>query len=259
MSAGSETGAGRAAVGRSPHPLELHAVDVRFGSRRALQRVDLTVRRGEVVVLVGANGSGKTTLLHVAAGLRRPEVGEALVVGARAGSMTARRAVALVPDEPGGLDELTVTELVRLTGALAGAPGSAGEEAIARFDLSAVCDVRVGTLSRGLRHRAALAAALAAAPVLLLVDEAGATLDGSAVDALVACLRRHAAGGGAAVVASHDPAFARRAADRAVLLSDGAIVGGGPTSCVGALDLLRGGELPSVGTEVAGGVGAAAR
>ncbi len=250
---------GRAADGRPPHPLELRAVEVRYGSRPALRRVDLSVRSGEVVVLVGANGSGKTTLLHVAAGLRRPEAGQALVVGARAGSMAARRAVALVPDEPGGLDELTVTELVRLAGALAGAPGVAGDDAIAHFDLSAVRDVRVGTLSRGLRHRAALAAAVAAAPLLLLVDEAGATLDGSAVDALVACLRRHAARGGAAVVASHDPAFARRAADRAVLLSGGEIVGAGPTSCLRALDLLRGDELPSTGREVGRGVGAAAR
>jgi ABC-type multidrug transport system ATPase subunit len=221
--------------------------------------VDLSVRSGEVVALVGANGSGKTTLLHVAAGLRRPEAGEARVVGARAGSMRARRAVALVPDEPGGLDQLTVTELVRLTGALAGAPRSTGEEAIAHFGLSAVCDVRVGALSRGLRHRAALAAALAAAPLLLLVDEAGATLDRSAVDALVACLRRHAARGGAAVVATHDPAFARRAADRAVLLAEGAIVGGGPASCLGALDALHGGVLPSIGGEVGGRVAAAAR
>jgi ABC-type multidrug transport system ATPase subunit len=250
---------GGAADGRSPHALELHAVDVRYGRRHALRQVDLCVPGGEVVVLVGPNGSGKTTLLHVAAGLRSPDSGTALVVGARAGSMAARRAVALVPDEPGGLEELTVGELVRLTGGLAGAPALAGEEAIAHFDLSAVCDVRVGMLSRGLRHRAALAAALAQAPVLLLVDEAGATLDGAAVDALVAGLRRHAARGGAAVVASHDPAFARRAADRAVLLSDGAIVGGGPTTCLPALDLLRGGALPSRRSEVGARVGAAAR
>lgn len=259
MSAASEIGEGRAAAGRSPHPLELRGVDVRYGSRPALRHVDLSVRSGEVVVLVGANGSGKTTLLHVAAGLRRPEAGEALVLGARAGSQAARRAISLVPDEPGGLDELTVTELVRLTGALAGAPRVAGDEAIAHFELSAVCDVRVGMLSRGLRHRAALAAALGAAPLLLLIDEAGATLDGSAVDALVSCLRGHAARGGAAVVASHDRAFARRAADRAVLLSEGEIVGGGPTSCLRALDLIHQGELSSIGREVGSGVGVAAR
>jgi ABC-2 type transport system ATP-binding protein len=259
LSAGSETCAGRAAIGRSPHPLELRAVDVRYGSRRALRQVELCVRSGEVVVLVGPNGSGKTTLLHVAAGLRRPDAGGALVVGAKAGSMAARRSVALVPDEPAGLDELTVSELVRLMGALAAASSLPGAEAVAHFDLASVCDVRLGALSRGLRRRAALAAALAAAPVLLLVDEASATLDEAAVGALVASLRRHAARGGAAVVATHDLAFARRAADRAVLLSEGAVVGTVPVSCLPALELLLGGGRPSRVGEVDAGVGVAAR
>ena len=71
-----------------------------------------------VVGLVGPNGSGKSTLLNVAAGLVAPDDGEATVAGARAGTLGGARAVAFVPDEPAGLDELTVRELLSLLAVL---------------------------------------------------------------------------------------------------------------------------------------------
>jgi ABC-type multidrug transport system ATPase subunit len=115
----------------------------------------------------------------------------------------------------------------------------AGQSALERFGLAAARDERIGALSRGQQRRAALAAALAAEPVLLLVDEATSTLDRTAVGALRRTLRSHAARGGAALVATHDLAFAGAVADRALLLSGGAIVGGGPPSCIELLEHLH--------------------
>lgn len=249
---------GRAADGGPPRLLELVAVEKRFGDVVALDRVDLCVRAGEIVVLVGANGSGKTTLLHVAAGLCRPDAGAALVSGARAGSMTARRATALVPDQPAGLDELTVEEHVRLAAGLASAPRAPGDAAIAQLGLAPLRASRMDGLSRGQRRRAALAAALAAEPSLLLVDEATSTLDDAAVEALVAALRAHAGRGGAAVVATHDLTFARWVADRVALLSDGAIVAGGPVATLTGIAALRSGALDGAGVGEVGSIAAAA-
>ena len=96
----------------------------------ALDGVDLDVRAGAVVGLVGPNGSGKTTLLHAVAGLLSVDAGTILVAGSPAGSRAARAASALVPDEPTGFDELSVIELVSLVHALWGA----GERATARAD-----------------------------------------------------------------------------------------------------------------------------
>ncbi|MGL6278200.1 MAG: ATP-binding cassette domain-containing protein [Gaiella sp.] len=211
----------------------------RFGTRVALAGIDLRVRAGETVVLVGPNGSGKTTLLNVVAGLRPPTSGSVRVGGAPPGSRAARRQVALVPDQPAGFEELTVTEQARLLVALAGSESRADETALAELELEPLADARLGTLSRGQRRRAALAAALAAAPRLLLVDEATATLDRGAVALLVGLLRRRARAGGAALLATHDLAFAQAVADRAVLLDDGRIVADGPVSTLSVLTRLR--------------------
>jgi ABC-2 type transport system ATP-binding protein len=198
-----------------------------FGAVRALARVDLRVPAGAVVGLVGPNGSGKSTLLNVAAGLVAADEGEALVLGADAGSLAAARSVAFVPDEPAGLDELTVRELLSLLAVLyrAGTPADGRRNALAdAFALPPLLNRQLGELSRGQRRRAALVAALQLDVPLLLVDEATSTLDTAAVDALgdaIAALTRRGTG---VVVASHDRTFVDAVADEIVVLSAGEIV-----------------------------------
>jgi ABC-type multidrug transport system ATPase subunit len=203
----------------------------------ALTGVALEVGWGEVVGLVGANGSGKTTLLHVAAGLVAPDEGSVEVCGARAGSVAARRHVALVPDEPAGFDELTVAELVALVGALyAGddAAAARADDLLDAFDLRAWRRAPVGALSHGRRRQAALVAAFAVAPSLALVDEAVATLDPRAAAALVRTLRAHAASGRAALLATQDLRFADEACDRLLVLAGGSVVAAGSPGALAA-------------------------
>lgn len=209
-----------------------------FGAVTALDGVDLVVRPGAVLALVGENGSGKSTLLRLSAGLSRPSAGIVEVFGARAGTRAARGRVAFVPDEPGGLDELTVREHLGLLRALAKAPEEAGLAAVEQLGLVGLLDVRVGALSRGQRRRAALAAALGAAPGLLLIDEATVALDAVATAAVERALRAHARSGGAVVLASHDLAFVARACDRVALLRAGRVVGTGAGTMAGTLAAL---------------------
>jgi ABC-2 type transport system ATP-binding protein len=208
-------------------------LEKRYGSVRALAGVDLRVPRGAVVGLVGPNGSGKSTLLDVAAGLVRPDAGEALVAGARAGSVPAARAVAYVPDDPAGLDELTVRELLSLLSVLHGARDTARRptELVERFALEALLDRRLGELSRGQRRRAALVAALQLDAALVLVDEATAALDDSSVRALIVTLAAAAARGAGILVATHDRAFVCAVADEIVELAHGTVVSPVLESC----------------------------
>jgi len=199
----------------------------RYGGVVALGGVDVGVRAGEVVGLVGPNGSGKTTLLHVAAGLVHADLGVAVVAGSPAGSRRAREALALVPDEPSGFDELTVAELAALVHALWGADSAAASRAavlVDAFGLGARLGQRLGTLSRGLRRQASMVAALSLAPPLLLVDEATATLDPEAVVVLREAVRALAARGSGVLLATQDLHFAATTCDHLVLLARGHVL-----------------------------------
>lgn len=218
----------------------------RYGPVTALADVALDVEWGEVVGLVGSNGSGKTTLLHAAAGLLEPDDGSVAVCGAPAGSSAARRHVALVPDEPAGFDELTVAEHVALVAALYAGGDAAAARAdglLEAFDLRAWRRAQVGALSHGRRRQAALVAALAVAPSLVLIDEAVATLDPRAAAALVTALRAHAASGRAVLLATQDLRFADEACDRLLVLAGGTVVAGGSPETLAADPRLDGSPL----------------
>ena len=205
----------------------MQGVQKRFGDATALAGVDLEVRSGTVVGLVGPNGSGKTTLLHAVAGLIEVDGGSIAVAGALAGSAEARAATALVPDEPTGFDELTVTEFVALVHALWPAGRRAAVRAgalMTAFGLDARRDHRLGSLSRGLRRQASAVAALSLAPPLILVDEATATLDPEAVVVLGEALSTLAGRGCGILLATQDLHFAAAACDEIVLLHRGSVI-----------------------------------
>jgi ABC-type multidrug transport system ATPase subunit len=197
----------------------------RFGRITALSGVSLVVPRGAVVALVGPNGSGKSTLIGLAAGLLAADAGSVHVAGAPAGTVAAARSAALVPDDPGGLDELTVAEYLDLVGALHGLGGrTRRDEVSAKLALEPLLAARLGSLSRGQRRRASLAAALGLDAPLVLVDEATEALDADTVVALAHELARAAARGGGVLLASHDMTFVSAVCDTVVRLEHGAVL-----------------------------------
>ncbi len=202
----------------------------RYGTRVALDAVQLVVARGEIVGLVGPNGSGKTTLLHLVAGLTRPDGGGALVCGAPAGTLRARSSLAFVPDDPLGFDELTVIEQAGLLRSLYGA-GPEWTDRVAAlleaFSLAGRRDTRLGTLSRGLRRQASFVSAFALGAPLVLVDEATATLDPEAVVVVRSILRAHARRGASTLLATQDLSFAEETCDMVVLLERGVVIDAG--------------------------------
>ena len=175
--------------------VEVRGLSKSFGEVRALTGIDLTVRRGEIVALLGPSGSGKSTLLRHLNGLARPDSGEVRVLGADVVSAAGRdlralrRRVGVVFQQFNLVGRLTVMENV-LTGALGRVrgprygvitwPRSVRAEAFEHLDRVGLADrayQRAGSLSGGQQQRVAIARALLQRPDLMLADEPVASLD----------------------------------------------------------------------------------
>jgi ABC-2 type transport system ATP-binding protein len=217
--------------GLSVPALDATGLRKEYGDLVALAGVDLSVARGEKVMLVGPNGSGKTTLLRMVAGLLEPTEGDLLVDGVPVGTLDARAAVSYISDEPVLYDDLSVREHLEYVARLHATPDAArrADELVRRLGLSARVEDLPVRFSRGLRQKTALAVGLVRPFGLLLVDEPFVGLDVPGREALVPLLAEVAAAGAAVVVATHQPDFAE-VADRCIGLRDGELIMDGPPS-----------------------------
>lgn len=202
-----------------------------LGRFPALAGVDLEVRGGEVVHLSGANGAGKSTLLRLCAGLVPVVEGEVEVLGhdLRRDRRSVRTRVGLVGHTVSLCEELTVEENARFAVRAARRPVVAVEPALARLGVGGrLAAVPVSRLSAGQRRRAAIAALVARAPELWLLDEPHADLDPDGRDLVDELVREAAATGATVLFASHDLDRAIPLATRSVAVVAGQVVPGRP-------------------------------
>lgn len=216
-----------------PPVLELERVSVRLGRRPVLRGVDLSVRPGRFVGLVGLNGAGKTTSLRVLLGLLPPDSGRAAVFGSPARQVHRVGARLGASLHGAGLDPaLTVRQNLRWHARLAGVRIERGreDEVLAALGLEALAGRRVAGLSQGERRRAGLARALLVRPEALVLDEPLANLDPGAVRAVLDLLEEAKRERGTALlVSSHQLDLVERAADDLVLLHRGRVLLAGST------------------------------
>ncbi|MFI9026250.1 ABC transporter ATP-binding protein [Streptomyces sp. NPDC053560] len=238
--AGQSPASPGAAAGAPPVPsaaapvAEAAGLSVRRGRIDALHRVDLAVRPGETVALMGRNGAGKSTLLNTLVGLHEPAAGSVRVGGAvphRTGPRELLRQVGLVPQEPRDLlyADTVAAECAAADADAGAAPGSC-RALVTRLLPDVPDDTHPRDLSEGQRLALALAVILTARPPLLLLDEPTRGLDYAAKARLVTVLRDLAAEGHAIVLATHDVELAAELAHRVVILADGEVVADGPTA-----------------------------
>jgi len=226
-------------TGEGQNALEVRGLTKTYGAKTAVDRLDLTVRRGELYALLGPNGAGKTTTLRMVAGLLKPDSGSILVcdVDALASPAKAKAQVAWLPDEPMLYDRLSPLEYLDFVAGLWSVPGKVAkaraEDLLKAFDLWDQRDKPCAGFSRGMKQKAALAGALIHDPRLLILDEPLTGLDASMARLIKDMLQQRVRDGGTVILTTHILEVAERIADRIGVITRGKLV------AQGTLDELR--------------------
>lgn len=200
--------------------LEARRVTKSFGSFVAVRDVDLDVRPGEVVGLLGANGAGKTTLIRILLGLLAPTRGTTTMLGGDP-SRQARRQIGYVPQGLGLYPDLTVRENLAFVASTYGVT-----KAELPPELLPDAGVLVGELGLGSQRQLAFACAMLHDPALFVLDEPTSGVDPLTAARLWDAVRRRSESGVGALVTTHNMQEAQQC-DRLLLMSDGALVASG--------------------------------
>ncbi|MEP7211300.1 MAG: ATP-binding cassette domain-containing protein [Alphaproteobacteria bacterium] len=219
--------------------LELKSVHKAFGDKQVLRGVDLSVKAGQSLVIIGGSGTGKSVTIKCALGLMKPDQGEVFFDGQPANQHKAleglRRRTGMLFQGGALFDSLSVWEnvsfaLIYRDGVGRGEAKKRAIEALAKVRLGpSTADLRTAELSGGMQKRVALARAIIAKPDLIFFDEPTTGLDPITADAvndlIVAQVK---ALGAAAITITHDMASVRKIADEVAMLHEGKIVWRGP-------------------------------
>src|SRR5215472_1158946 len=201
---------------------EAREVTKRFGPFTAVDAVSLSVRRGEILGLLGANGAGKTTLIRLLLGLLRPSGGEIRLFGEPPSRHTRRR-IGYVPQGLGLYEDLTLTENLAFSAA---AYGEGPEAAAVPAPLRRYRDTVTGALPLGVQRTAAFAEALAHRPDLLVLDEPTSGVDPLARARLWETVAGAAVAGAGVLVTTHYMDEAGEC-DRLMVMAEGRVVAEG--------------------------------
>lgn len=238
----------QSAAGQVPDFVRCTGVRKSYGGREILRSVDLTVARGEVVVIMGPSGSGKSTLLRLINHLEALDGGEITVGGKyvgyekRAGALRPQRDVwrarseariGMVFQSFNLFDHLSALEnITEAPVQVYGVPPETARE----MGLSLLSGVGLAhhanhlphRMSGGQQQRVAIARALAVSPRLMLFDEPTSALDPELVGEVLAVIRELAEAGMTMIVVTHEVRFAREVADRVVFMDEGRVIEEGP-------------------------------
>ena len=228
-----------------------------YGTVKALDAVDLTVHRGEVLALLGPNGAGKTTAISLLLGLLHADSGHVTLFDQEPSSLAARRRIGAMLQTAGVPDTITVAELITLFRSYYPAPHTCADIAT----LAGVDDIlkrRYGKLSGGQQRKVQFALAIAGKPELLFLDEPTTGLDINARETLWKTIRTLAADGCAIVLTTHYLEEAEALANRVCVLAHGYVVADGDVqkirarvsqrriSCVSTLEPMTIASWPNV-------------
>lgn len=228
--------------------LAIHTEDlsVRFGGVVAVDRVNLSVARGELRCLIGPNGAGKSTLFKTLTGQQAPSAGRVRILGREVNGFErheiARLGVGVKTQVSSVFDGLTVDASLRVAAGRHRARrpvGAVVDEVLDQLRLGAVRQRQLGALSHGQRQWVELGMVLATDPLLVLLDEpvAGMSEEETARTAELILSMRGA--GRAIVVVEHDMRFVRRIAERVTVLHRGAVLRDGAVDTVLADPVVR--------------------
>ncbi len=203
-----------------------------FAGLRALAGVDLELRSGEILGLIGPNGSGKTTLLNVVSGVYRPTAGRVILDGrdvtGRPAHAVARLGLARTFQNIRLFSGLTVRENVEAA-APAGTSDADVDRVLEELELGPHAGTVAGTLPYGVQRRVEIARAVVRRPTVLLLDEPAAGMNEAESERLLGTIARvQAALGCSVLVIDHDLRLILRLCDRVQVLNEGVVIAEGP-------------------------------
>jgi ABC-2 type transport system ATP-binding protein len=215
--------------------IDLRGVRKHFGvgdhAVKAVDGIDLSIGRGEIVALLGPNGAGKTTTLDMLLGLADPSAGSLAVLGRRPAAAARSGAIAGVLQTGGLLSDLTVRETVEVIASLHGRDALARVPGVlASADLEPIVRRRIAKCSGGEQQRVKFALALVADPDVLVLDEPTAGMDVNARRHFWDVMRADADAGRTIVFATHYLEEAEQFARRTVVMHRGVLVADAPTA-----------------------------
>ena len=221
----------------------VNGVHKRFGRKRVLSGVSLSVEQGQVTALLGANGAGKSTLMRIISGLAKPDRGDVVLGGVSlaAAGHELRRYIGLVTHAPLLYDNLSALENLRFFARLYDiqAPEGRIEAVLRAVDLWPRRRDAVRTYSRGMIQRLAIARAILHDPPVLLLDEPDTGLDPASAETLGGLIRSFGAANRAILLTTHNLERARTWADSIAFLEDGRIAFQGAARSLSEADLRR--------------------
>lgn len=214
--------------------IEMRGVSKWYGDFQALKDINLTIRRGEVVVICGPSGSGKSTLIRIINRLERHQSGTVIVDGTELTDDVKkieiiRKEVGMVFQQFNLYPHMTVRSNVTLAPIWARKMPKAeatkiADELLERVEILDQADKYPGQLSGGQQQRVAIARALAMRPKIMLFDEPTSALDPEMIKEVLDVMRQLATGGMTMVIVTHEMGFAREAANRMIFMDEGQIV-----------------------------------
>jgi ABC-type multidrug transport system ATPase subunit len=213
----------------------------RYGRLTALGDVSFSVRRGEVLGLIGPNGSGKTTLFECLGGVLPLDAGSIVRDGRPMTDRERASTLFYLPDAIAPWPSQSVRWAIDFTLGFFNGRVLLRDEVVERLDLTPLLDSTIGSLSKGQRKRALLAIGLLMPQPVLLADEPFDGLDLRQSRDVAQTLRSYASGGRTMFLSIHQLTDAARVCDRFVLLSGGAIRGEGTIDQLASLAAARGG------------------
>ncbi|MEM7425207.1 MAG: ATP-binding cassette domain-containing protein [Pseudomonadota bacterium] len=209
--------------------IEVKGLTKTFGENRAVDGVDMTVARGEVVGFLGPNGAGKSTTMKMISGFLEPDEGSAAVCGhdVQMNPIEAKRNVGYLPEGAPAYSDMVVTDFLEFVGKLRGLRGGGLKDRLAdmaeQINLTEVWDQQIENLSKGYKRRVGIAQALIHDPDVLILDEPTDGLDPNQKHEMRSLIRSIAADK-AIIVSTHILEEVEAVCSRAIIIAEGKVL-----------------------------------
>lgn len=196
-----------------------------YSQTRGLSPSSFTVKKGELIAIVGHNGAGKSTLLKMLANWIIPDGGEVAVDGIDLSNRSAVvKKIGFIPEDPNLFDFFSVEYNLKLFAKLSDTPLSRVEDVLNEFNLLRFRKAKVQSLSKGLKQRVSIGRALLANPSILLLDEPTSGLDFETTREIYRLLNSMHDAGKTILFTSHRPEEIKNLATRIMVLHNGQII-----------------------------------